>query len=259
MPPRPVNANEIGHGPLNWYEGLPPITRAYGTVLFVTGLLQTFKMIRVFWLALLWSRIYSHFEVWRLVTNFFFCDKMSLRLVFRLIWLFTYGKTLESQTYQFEPADYLYMLLFGAVCILAAAGLSEWLFAASMLFVFNADGLIFMTLYVWSRNYPDQPLSIYNLFTIQSFYLPFFYVALEFLFTGAFPWVGLVGIAVGHLYYYLYDMYPAIGGPQLLVTPTFLKNLLADWGLGRRPNTRVAPVPAGFQAFHGRGRRLGAS
>lgn len=63
MPPRVLNANDVGHGPRAWYESLPPITRIYGTVVFVLGLLATFRMINPFWIALLWPRISSHFEV----------------------------------------------------------------------------------------------------------------------------------------------------------------------------------------------------
>jgi hypothetical protein len=53
-------------------------------------------------------------------------------------------------------------------------------------------------------------------------------------------------------------LYPAIGGQRLLTTPLFLKNLLADWGIGRRVNLHAATGQDAFRAFGGRGRRLGA-
>ncbi|EFJ45460.1 hypothetical protein VOLCADRAFT_82188 [Volvox carteri f. nagariensis] len=257
MPPRVVQATDVGHGPRAWYESLPPITRAYGTVLAVLALSASFKMITGFYLVLIWQRVFSHFEVWRPLTTFLFGGRVNLTLIFHLVWLVTYGKVLETQVFQFQPADYLFMLLFGAASILAMGAVLQYTVGVALLV--NAAALIFMVMYVWSRHFPDQVLSIWGLFTIKAFYLPFFYVLLDYLVTTEIPWGPCLGIAAGHLYFYLEDLYPAMGGPRLLRTPQFLKNLLADWGVGRRTNTHAAPGQDAFRAFQGRGQRLGAS
>ncbi|KXZ52745.1 hypothetical protein GPECTOR_8g137 [Gonium pectorale] len=255
MPPRGTTVNAAGTGVGAWYESLPPITRTYATILFATTAAARFGLLNVYWIALLWPRIFSHFEVWRLVTNFFFMGKFSFNWIIKMLWLLTYGATLETQTYQFEPADFLTLLLFGAGCLLAASGVM--LVALGMPVVFGADSLVFMLLYVWSRQFPEQQVNIYGLFKVLSFYVPFVFVGIEFLMSGAVPWTSLLGIVAGHLHYYLTVLYPAIGGPRLLTTPVFLKNLLADRGIGRRVVTHAAAGQDSFRAFRGRGTRLG--
>lgn len=47
------------------------------------------------------------------------------------------------------------------------------------------------------------------------------------------------GIGVGHIYYFLKELYPRQSGRQILVTPGFLRQWLADWGLrGAAPPPR---------------------
>jgi len=50
---------------------------------------------------------------------------------------------------------------------------------------------------------------------------------------GGLPISELCGIVVGHLYFFLADVYPAQGGPRLISTP----QLLREWfpGLNARP------------------------
>ena len=53
------------------------------------------------------------------------------------------------------------------------------------------------------------------------------------LFTGANPYSDLVGIAAGHLYFYLKHVLPDSHGHDLLKTPNFIKTLtrkLKNWG-----------------------------
>ena len=52
-------------------------------------------------------------------------------------------------------------------------------------------------------------------------------VAYTFVMMGAvIPWVMLIGIASAHLYYFLDSVYPAMGGPKLIPTPSLLYRLL---------------------------------
>jgi Derlin-2/3 len=66
----------------------------------------------------------------------------------------------------------------------------------------------------------------------------------------------LIGIAAGHLYYYLSDIYPLQTGRRLVATPNFVKTLLSDMGV-RGPLGGAAPAVQRERApFQGRGRRL---
>ena len=187
--------------------------------------------------------------MWRLLTNFFFF-KLGINFVVRIMWVIQYGGQLESQTYQFEPADYLFMLIVnGILCMVAAPFLGVALCGMP---------LIMSIIYVWARNFPDQTIMLYGMVKIQSFYLPFAFVAISLILDQGIM-LDVMGICVGHIYYYLHDIYPRMSGKQILQTPAFLKQWLADAGLrGVSPTpAQAAGAPEGFRAFRGGGRRLG--
>jgi len=62
---------------------------------------------------------------------------------------------------------------------------------------------------------------------------------------GGFPLVEIVGVVVGHLYFFLTELYPRNSGKIILTTPSFLHSLFPDenrearrgvWGRGYRLN-----------------------
>ncbi|GFR43924.1 hypothetical protein Agub_g5060 [Astrephomene gubernaculifera] len=250
----PVTATTVGGGPAAWYQSIPPITRAYATAIFVLSLTVRFELFSPYLIYLSWPRVLSHFEIWRLVTTFFYLGGVSFPWLFKMMWLLTYGKTLETSTFLHDPAGFLFMLLFGAGSLLV---MSVGAVQLGIRLAFFGSSVIYMIMYVWSRQFPDQQVSIFGLFTIQAFYVPFFFVAVDFL-QGFMPWDDILGIVAGHLYFFLHDLYPVTSGRQLLGTPRFLQNLLAGWGVGQRVNTHAASGQDEFRAFRGRGRRLGA-
>lgn len=62
---------------------------------------------------------------------------------------------LERETYGFEPADFVYMLLFNATVINIA---SLWLGI-----LFNGVPLILSCVYIWSRNFGEGNVSLCGL------------------------------------------------------------------------------------------------
>mmetsp|Transcript_18081 Transcript_18081/g.30964 ORF Transcript_18081/g.30964 Transcript_18081/m.30964 type:complete len:252 (+) Transcript_18081:209-964(+) len=250
MPPRIHEASQVGTGFKAWWEGVPPITRYMAAGMVLTTVACNLGVINPMWLALFWQPVLRKFEIWRLFTNFFYHGKLSINFVVRIVWVYTYAIPLEKQIYQFEPADYMFMLLFnGLLCILS-----------SPVFGFAILGapLIMSIIYIWARNFPDQQVSLYGIVKIQSFFLPFAFACISLL-MGQSIVPDLVGIAVGHIYWYLKEIYPAQRGHQVLTTPSFLRQWLADAGLrGNAPPPQEASgAPQGFQAFRGGGRRLG--
>ena len=82
-----------------------------------------------------------------------------------------------------------------------------------------------MLVYVWARRNPFVRMNFFGLLTFQAPYLP--YVLLGFsLLLGNSVSVDLLGMAVGHTYYYLEDIFPnQPGGFKILKTPQILKVL----------------------------------
>jgi Derlin-2/3 len=174
-----------------------------------------------------------------------------MKFLFEMIWLLQYGNILETQTFAFQPADMVAMLLFGAITLTITS-----LAIPSLGLYFIASPVVFMMLYVYSRNFPNQNASIMGLFQVQTFYLPFAFLAITIVMGGN-PIFDIAGIVVGHLWWFLTELYPAQGGRNFLETPEFLKQWVAHLGIGPPPRPTDSR-PAGFNAFRGSGRRLGA-
>ena len=116
-------------------------------------------------------------------------------------------------------------------------------------------------MYVWSKHFRDGNVSFYGLVTVKAFYVPFAFLLMSVLMGDSFM-PDVVGIVVGHIYYFFKELHPITTGVRYLETPNWLKRKVSDWGIGRPPVTTGAAASAaaadpGFRAFHGQGRRLG--
>jgi len=88
--------------------------------------------------------------------------------------------------------------------------------------LFLGEALTTMIVYVWCRRNPYVRYNFFGLFNFQAPYLPWILVLFSVLFGGS-VLVDLVGIAVGHAYYFLEDVFPnQHGGTRLLKTPAFM-------------------------------------
>ncbi|KAH7283762.1 hypothetical protein KP509_34G022900 [Ceratopteris richardii] len=84
--------------------------------------------------------------------------------------------------------------------------------------------LVFMLLYVWSREFANSRVNIMGLFTVQGFYLPWVMLMLNVIFGSALL-TDLMGIVVGHVYYFLTVLHPRSGGRNLLRTPLWVHRI----------------------------------
>jgi len=93
-------------------------------------------------------------------------------------------------------------------------------YGASIMFL--APSLAFSIVYVWSRRNPSLVLNFLGLFTFTAPYLPWVILAFGYLLNQS-PLHDLLGIGVGHIYYYLDDVYPKLRpGRRIFFAPTFL-------------------------------------
>lgn len=123
-----------------------------------------------------------------------------------------FGTALESGLFFGRSADYLFMLLFGVL-----------LFPISFYFSIPLLGssLIMIMIYYWSRKNPDAEMSFMFGLQFKSRYLPWAMAGFS-LIAGGNPIDDLIGIFVGHIYYFVMDKYPADTGRTLIKTPKFL-------------------------------------
>ncbi|KAF5945653.1 hypothetical protein HYC85_015881 [Camellia sinensis] len=152
--------------PAEFYSSLPPISKTYGTLCLFFTTANQFGLYHPKYIALIYERLFLHFEVWRLITNFFFLGQFSINFGIRLLMIARYGVQLENGPFQRRTADFLWMMIFGAFTLLALSVI-PW-FRSPFLGV----SLVFMLLYVWSREFPNANINIYGLVSLKAFYLP---------------------------------------------------------------------------------------
>jgi len=124
---------------------------------------------------------------------------------------------------------------------------------------FYGDSLIFMCLYLWSREHPRARVSLMGIVRVGAFYFPWAMLAMTALMGGD-PMPDFLGIIVGHAYYFFARLYPLHSGRRSIIqTPKFV-HALADYinsGNGVVSAASNVVQPPRQRYFAGQGRRLG--
>jgi len=159
-----------------------------------------------------------------------------------------------------NSADFLWLLLVSMSALLLVGYSFEMLVLS--------ESILYVVMYMWSRREPDAQLNIFG-FKFKALYLPWVYIAIRLVMGGSVT-EPLLGIGVGHGFYFLSEVLPHTEGYHLgplLRTPGFCVDLMTYCSGGYRPvNTSFTPreqerpVPQQGQRYQwGRGRTLGAS
>lgn len=233
-------------GPEAWYRSLPPITRGYLTVAFAATVLAQLELVSPMLLYLDFNLVLSKLELWRLLTNFCFFGTFSMPFVFSMFFLVRYGKELETKRFENRPADFLWFLAIAGLMMVAVA------YAVGNQ-PFLASSMLSAIVYLWSREYAEQVLSIFGLFNVQAFYFPWVLCAIRVLMGGsAVP--DLIGIFAGHVYYFLED----VQGYRLRA-PRFLSDALDTPATGAQRAAAGNRNAFGGHQWGAGGQRLGAN
>ncbi|KAL2630499.1 hypothetical protein R1flu_015185 [Riccia fluitans] len=239
--------------PAEFYHSLPPISKFYGTACFAFTVAYQLGLLNPGWLLLDYHYVIRKLQIWRLLTNFFFLGPFSMPFGMRMLMIARYGVQLEKATFENRPADFLYMFITTMFTALALT------FAIPPLRTyFLSNSLVYMLVYIWSREFATSRVNILGV-QFQGFYLPWVLLAVNTMF-GA-PWMpDLFGIVIGHMYYFLTVLYPRSTGKYLLLTPGWVRNLVARCAFLRPASsstTTPQPPPAATgRAFTGRSYRL---
>ncbi|KAK4837501.1 hypothetical protein QYF36_005986 [Acer negundo] len=251
--------------PAEYYRSLPPVSKFYGVTCLLTTTAYYLQLYHPWYIALSYEDVIKRFQVWRLVTNFFFLGGFSFRFAIRIIMIAKYGVSLERGPFDKRTADFVWMLIFGAFSLLV-------LTVIPLLWTpFMGSSLVFMILYVWGREFPNARINIYGVVSLKGFYLPWATLALDLIF--GYPLKpGILGIVAGHLYYFLTVLHPLASGKYIFKTPLWVYpfivscikvifkrkgfSVVAFWGEGTQINSPVQRDPRAGVAFRGRGYRL---
>lgn len=243
----------------DWYKGIPQITRYWFSGSVIVPLIARFGIISPMSLILQFEPFLHKFHFWRPITGALFypiSPQTGFSYLINLYFLYSYSSRLENSTFQGKPADYLFMLIFNWL-VLTIVG-----FAANIFYIM--DPFILSVMYVWCQLNRDTIVSFWFGTQFKAVYLPWVLVGFNLIVKGG-GFTELLGIAVGHLYFFLMFKYPQdYSGAQLLNTPEILYKYFPNrtnevhgfFGTAptRGPNNNDRPAP---RNLGGRGYRLG--
>lgn len=134
---------------------------------------------------------------------------------------------LEEEFFSNRTADFFYMFLIGGA-LMSMLG-----YFVNLLFLGHAFTI--MLVYIWSRRNPEIRMNFFGLITFQAPYLPWVLLAFSIL-LGSSTVVDIIGIIVGHFYYFFEDVFPLEPhGFRILETPTVIKSFFRWLGVDEPP------------------------
>lgn len=186
------------------------------------------------------SNVTSFSQIWRLITCFFYYPlnpATGFHFMLNCYFLYNYSLRLETDHFKSSPADYFFLLIFNGLCCLIIGiffdlpvSVVKW---ACALFTCNSlpmlidlqllmDPMILSVLYIWCQLNKDVIVNFWFGTRFKAMYLPWVLLGFNLILSSGSTF-SLVGILVGHLYYFLKIKYPQeLGGPSYLETPSFL-------------------------------------
>jgi Derlin-2/3 len=205
-----------------WIREIPVVTRTYMIGSVLTTAACFFDILSPYSLYYSSKLVLTQHQYWRIFTNFFFFgQEFSLDFLFHMFFLGRYARSLEEGSFRGRTADFVYMLLFGGALLLVVGAFVSlhWL----------GLSLTFMIVYVWARRNRHARMNFLGFFNFTAPYLPWVLLGFSALLGGN-GLVDIVGIAIGHLYYFLEDVYPHMipSRTRLLKTPRLLERLFTS-------------------------------
>jgi len=234
-----------------WYKQVPQFTRYWLTATVGFSVLAKLGIIPAGLLYLDSTLVFQKFQIWRLITSLFFYPT-GFHFLMNCFFLYNYSSRLEKDHFLGSPGDYLYLLIFNWLCC-ALVGIF-----ASLPFLM--DPMVLSVLYVWCQLNKEVIVSFWFGTRFKAMYLPWVLLGFNMLMSNG-SLFAVVGILVGHLYFFLKFTYPQeLGGSNLLDTPSFVKRYYPD----ERPSGVFGLAPEGRTepqrrtgVFGGAGHRLG--
>lgn len=222
---------------LGFVQSTPPITRVLVSAVMATTLLVYLNVLSPNQLT--YSRYYlPRLQIHRGLTTFLYFGQINLEVALHILFLFRYSAMLEESCAR--TSDYFFMLLV----------IMGMLFLLSNIYYIPLLGpsLSCTITYIWTRRHPQTIVQIMGFVSFYAFYLPFIMPLFTLIFEGKVSMDEIVGIIVGHVIYFLRDVYPHIGS-AFLRTPCWCHRLFnergecCEAGSGERKKKRLRDLP----------------
>ncbi|CAN0082872.1 unnamed protein product [Discosporangium mesarthrocarpum] len=224
-----------GRSPEDLFRSIPPLSKVI--IVSMVGMLLSQVMGVFSWhqFAFIWPLVWKKFQFWRIFTAAFFPGLPGFSTLITMYTIGMYSIRYEEDSFSTGggggSADYSVLLIFGLVVM-------ETFSVLFLQLPFITSAMLFMIAYVWSRKNANSAVSFFGV-AVQAVYVPWVMVGINVL-MGMGLTEALLGIGVGHLYYFLIDILPDTHNIDLIQTPGFLVTLFG-WGRADSGVQRFAP------------------
>ncbi|XP_060852230.1 derlin-1 [Rhopalosiphum padi] len=226
----------------DWFTSIPYFTKRWLALTAILTLAGRFGILNPFNFMLFYEPFIKKFEIWRAATALLMYPLSpgnGFHFLVNCYFLYSYSIRLETDSFSGRPADYFFLLIFNWICCVIIGLLAN--------IPVLMDPMVLSILYVWCQLNKDVIVSFWFGTRFKAMYLPWVLFGFNLIISGG-GLQELVGIIVGHIYFFLMFKYPQeMGGPQLIQTPQifykFFPNQRTVHGFGQPP-TRAAPTAA---------------
>lgn len=206
-----------------WYKQVPIFTRLWLSGTVGISLLARFGILPPQYLILQSVPLFQKLQLWRPMTAVFFYPlnpATGFHFMLNCFFLYNYSKQLETDHFKQKPGDYFYLLFFNWILCLLIGLLMD--------LPLLMDPMVLSVLYVWCKLNKDVIVNFWFGTRFKAMYLPWVLLGMNLILSSG-SIFSIVGILVGHAYYFLKFIYPQeLGGPSLLETPAIIKRYIPD-------------------------------
>jgi Derlin-2/3 len=191
----------------SWYHEIPLISKLYLTSAVGITTACYLDLVSPLTLYYNYDLILNKGQYWRIITSFLFFGSFSLDFLFHMYFVVRYCRLLEEGTFRGRPADFMFMIIYGAVFMLIVTVTFDMFSRIKFL----GHPLTFMMVYLWARD-PDNyhiRMSFFGVLQFNAPYLPWMLLLFS-LVLGNPVEMDVLGIIVGHTYYFLDLVYPQV-------------------------------------------------
>ncbi|KAK9468115.1 Derlin [Lipomyces arxii] len=194
-----------------WFFEVPPVTRYWTSAAVLISVLVQCETLTPYQLFFSFRTVADTHQYWRILTTFLYFGPLSLDFIFHIFFMSRYSRMLEDTFYRNKTLDFLWLLLYSSLSLL--------LLSPMVSLPFLGSPLSFSLVYIWARRNPSIRLSFLGLFVFSAPYLPWVLFGFSLILNNALPKGDLLGIAVGHTYFFFEDVFPRLYGYRPLAPP----------------------------------------
>ena len=224
------------------FKKAPPVTLFYSISIAIVSIISLIyeknSFIKI--IKLDYNKVFNNYEIWRLITTFFYIGKPTPRLAFKIL---LYYKRMKSNENKFKKkkklAEFIMMLIYLMIIIHICNIIGLYQFNIKQK-SFLSHQLMFSIILINSKREPNKYFRFYFL-RIENKYVPFFLFTLRAAKGGSSKILSnALSFLPGLIYYWLKDVVPTLGIiNDILITPKILIDFIEEKVYKKKNKIRV--------------------